>query len=447
MSPEKRIQLAIGLVLFFLVVGTLGYSAIDHYTLLDAFYMTVITISTVGYGEIQQLSEAGRLFTIFLILFSVGSLALLAGAFSELLIERAANPTRWKKTMEKRINKLRDHVIICGHGRVGFAAADHFFNHRSPFVVIENQEEEIKNIQELSYCFIKGDGTREDILLKANIKQASALLAVMDSDPENLFAVLTARELNPTLRIIARTENQSSESRLLRAGADSVISPFVAAGQKVAQSLMTNSSLDDIQSIRPIVQQATPEWIEVSQKTTLAGNTMRRAEQILGCRILGIRRAGQDSLLPTAEDILKDQDSLLILSKGNISSQLFTESVDKKIVLIDDNPVITRLYTRLFQKAGYETFSSATGEQGLELILKEKPDAAVIDFHLPDMSGAEICKEIRRNVPDSDIRLFLFTGDTQASTKESALAAGADAVVVKSPEAEEIINLVSQHLY
>ncbi|MCP3889660.1 MAG: response regulator [Desulfobulbaceae bacterium] len=152
-------------------------------------------------------------------------------------------------------------------------------------------------------------------------------------------------------------------------------------------------------------------------------------------------------MLPTAEDILKDQDSLLILPKGNISSQLCTEIVDKKIVLIDDNPVITRLYTRLFQKAGYETFSSATGEQGLELILKEKPDAAVIDFHLPDMSGAEICKEIRRNVPDSDIRLFLFTGDTQASTKESALAAGADAVVVKSPEAEEIVNLVSQHLY
>ena len=210
MGPEKRIKLAICLVLFFLAAGTVGYTFIDGYSPLDAFYMTVITITTVGYGEIQQLSPAGRIFTIFLILSGVGSIAFAAGAFTELVIERSANPNRWKKAMDAKIEKLTGHTIICGHGRVGAAAAEHFKKNNARFVVIENSPEGLEELQELGYHFIQGDGTREEILLKAGIKKASSLLAVLNSDPDNLFAVLTARELNPVLQIIARTEHASS---------------------------------------------------------------------------------------------------------------------------------------------------------------------------------------------------------------------------------------------
>jgi voltage-gated potassium channel len=155
MSPYKRIRLAIGLVLFFLGMGTVGYVLIAGYSPLDAFYMTVITISTVGYGEIQQPSGAGRVFTIFLILSGVGSIAFAAGAFTELVIERTANANRWKKSMEKKISKLKGHVIICGHGRVGAAAAEYFRENGTHFVIVDHSTDEIKRLAESGDHFIK----------------------------------------------------------------------------------------------------------------------------------------------------------------------------------------------------------------------------------------------------------------------------------------------------
>lgn len=446
MSPEKRIKLAIGLVVVFLLGGTAGYVFIDNYSVLDAFYMTVITITTVGYGEIQQLSELGRMFTIVLILLSVGSIALLAGAFSELLIERAANPTRWKKKMEKKIEKLNHHVIICGHGRVGASAAEFFHLNKSPFVVIENEEEAVKEIDELGYHFVRGDGTREEMLLKANIKKASAVLAVMDSDPENLFAVLTARELNPVLRIIARTESISSESRLLRAGADSVISPYVAAGHKVAKGLMTNSEIGDGSGQIERAQKIIPHWFQVDQKSGIAGKTIKEIAMILNTQILGYRRDGLDCLMPTGEESIELDDTVLILTQGEGNTDSESQVTEKKIILIDDNPVIIRLYTRLFQKAGYTVHSASTGEQGYELILREQPDVAVIDFHLPDMSGVDVCKKLKEIKFKNKPKICLFTADEQGSTKEKAKEAGADKVVIKSPEADEVVKQVESLL-
>lgn len=446
MSPEKRILLAVALVLSFLVTGTVGYIIIDDYTVLDAFYMTVITITTVGYGEVKTLSEVGRVFTIFLILFSVGSIALLAGAFSELLIERAANPMRWKKTMEKRINRLSGHIIICGHGRVGEAAADYFLRNNKPFVVIENQDDSVRNLQELGYCFIKGDGTREESLLMANIKNASAVLAVMGSDPENLFAVLTARELNPVLKIIARTESSSSESRLLRAGADSVISPFVTAGNKVAKSLMGISPTEGSDNTFVSSDDVVPKWFSITKGSDLEGRSVEEVALQLEGTVVGLRRGDVDYLLPKSAFKVKLDDQVFVLSTGTITREVQPILSPKRIVLIDDNPVIITLYTRLFQKAGFQIKSASTGDEGYELVMGEKPDVAVIDYHLPDMSGTEVCRKIRENEIRKDIKIFLFTADEQESTKLSALEAGADGVVVKSPNATEIVDQVIKYL-
>lgn len=446
MGPEKRIKLAICLVLFFLGVGTVGYSLIDGFSPIDAFYMTVITITTVGYGEIQQLSEAGRIFTIFLILFGVGSIAFAAGAFTELIIERSANPNRWKKPMEKKISKLKGHTIICGHGRVGAAAAEHFKKNHAQFVVIENSPEGLKELQELGYHFIQGDGTREEVLLKAGIKRASSLIAVLNSDPDNLFAVLTARELNPVLRIIARTEHSTSESRMLRAGADSVISPFVAAGQRVAESLLSKGALvsGDLDNAgRGILK---TEWLQVSEQSVLVGKSMAAAGRILNGNIVGIRRKSGDTLLPEEDIIVELGDSLLVIYHlVDIHSGVVTLQ-PKKIVFIDDNPVILRLYTRLFQKAGFNIMCASTGQEGYDLIVKEMPDGVVVDFHLPDTSGLTICEKLKTLPGHENIKLFLFTADEQEDVRKLALAAGVDKVVVKSPDAGEIVAMVSEYL-
>ncbi len=446
MGPEKRIKLAICLVLFFLGTGTVGYTFIDGFSPLDAFYMTVITITTVGYGEIQQLSETGRVFTIFLILFGVGSIAFAAGAFTELIIERSANPNRWKKPMEKKINKLKGHTIICGHGRVGAAAAEHFKKNHAQFVVIEKSPESLKELQEFDYHYIQGDGTREEVLLRAGIKRASSLIAVLNSDPDNLFAVLTARELNPVLRIISRSEHASSESRMLRAGADSVISPFVAAGQRVAESLLSKGTLvkGDLEHVDRGMSK--PEWLEVGEQSVLIGKNVSDISRILNGDIIGIRRKSEDTLLPDDDQVVELGDSLLVMHlpidahSGPVTIQ------PKKIVFIDDNPVILRLYTRLFQKAGFNIMCASTGQEGYDLIVKEMPDGVVIDFHLTDTTGLAICEKVKALPGHENIRLFLFTADEQEDIRKMALAVGVDKVVVKSPDAGEIVAMVSKYL-
>jgi voltage-gated potassium channel len=446
MSTQKKILFAIFLTTFFLALGTFGYIKLEKFSPLDAFYMTVITISTVGFGEINQLSGVGRIFTILLILSGVGSVAFAAHAFTESLIEKASNPNSRKKAMKKKIEKLQGHYIICGHGRVGAAAASQFKKMGADFVVIESSEAKLLLLEEEGYLAVLGDATNEKTLLSAGIKRADALLALLDSDPENLFVVLTAREMNPTLQIISRTATISSEARILRAGADSVISPYASAGKQVADKIL---SVTRASSVSPGVthnENSPGKWISVTKESALATSSVGAAERKLRAAIIGVRRHGVDSLLPKADFQLEIGDEIYLSESASspLIEQVRVEQ--KKIVLIDDNPVIRQLYTRLFQKAGYHISTAENGEKGLEMILKTRPDAAVIDYMLPDISGLEVCRQIRTQIHMETTRLVLFTADDQEKTEQKALEVGVDKVVVKSPEASEIISIVEQVL-
>ena len=448
MESRIKIRLALLALIFFIGMGTAGYVLIEGYPLLDAAYMTVITISTVGFGEIHTLSEAGRAFTVFLILSGMGSLAFAIQALTEMMIERTSNPKNRKKAMEKKIAKLKGHYIICGYGRVGAAAAEHFDKAGAPFVVIETSEVLREELQEQGFNYIDGDATREECLEKAGIKKASALLALLDSDPHNLFTVLTAREMNPTLHIIARTQQPSSESRILRAGADSIISAYSSAGRRVADRILARTAAaHDRQGGNGTLDGMQPRWLEVTEKTELAGHVVEAANASIGCNILGIRREGRDMLLPLPETQIHLGDVLLVSPAGWASNEVSSQNRQPlKIVLIDDNPVIRRLYTRLFQKAGFNIMTASSGREGFDLILKEQPDAAVIDFRLPDISGLDVCRKIRATEFGSVIKVFLFTSDDEDETRSLALNAGVDQVVVKSPEAGEIVAAVKKGL-
>lgn len=249
----------------------MGYVTIEDYTPLEAIYMSVITITTVGYGELYPLSEAGRVFTMFLLLFGVGSLAFAAHAFTESMIERASSPARGKRVMEKKISRLKNHTIICGHGRVGAAAAEHLQESGKDFVVVENSPEECAMLQERGFLYLEGDATDENALIAAGIKKADSLLALLNSDPDNLFAVLTARELNPTLHIVARSESVSAESKILRAGADSIISPYASAGRRVADKIMASAQKHHpgITVDETVLSGPKPGWVEVDEQSGL----------------------------------------------------------------------------------------------------------------------------------------------------------------------------------
>jgi voltage-gated potassium channel len=316
------------------------------------------------------------------------------------------------------------------------------------FVVIEVNPRHCQELRDQGHYFIEGDATHEKVLMEAGIKSAQGLLALLESDPDNLFIVLTARELNPTLSIIARAEEASSEKKVLRAGADRVISPFATAGRQIADDiLLTTGRKTEITDcfIKP---KTIPRWIAAQNGSNMMGKTISGITSETGSEVIGLRRDGHDIILPDPETIIESDDMLLVIEEepGNGKQLHQINHENQKVVIVDDNPVILTLYARLFQKAGFNPVTATNGPDGLEIIKKEKPAAAVIDFQIPILSGIEVCREVRKAEGCQGIKLILFTGDDRPEIQKRAIKSGADRVVLKSPEASELIEIVVQTL-
>lgn len=437
---SKRFPIAILFCLGILSFGTTGYMTLESYAFLDALYMTVITITTVGFAEVVPLSDSGRIFTVVLIVVGFVGLAYAGHSIAESLLEQVWTKNAEKKKMQTRIGKLHRHYVICGYGRVGEAAAQYFSEHGIPIVIIEFSEETCEKIKTQGFNYVHGDATVDENLLHAGIKRASGLLSLLQTDPLNLFTTLTARELNPTLRIISRSAESTAEQKILKAGADSVVSPHATAGKHIAENILSATGHMPKIISEPVAIH--PQWVEIKEGSSMVDKFIGELATKMGREIIGLRRQGQDFIYPDPAANLKVDDQILILEEG-IQKEEQLEATPQKIVIIDDNPVIVHLYARLFQKAGFIPLTAADGEKGLDLILKEKPEAAVIDFMLPELSGIEVVEKVRK-ILTYPIKLIVFTADEQEQTKRNALAAGADQVVVKSPEAAEVVDTVVQ---
>ena len=444
---RSRIAMAFLLCLLVVSAGTAGYMVVEDYTFVEGLYMSAITISTVGYREVKPLSTYGQAFTTILILFGFVSLAYAGHALGQSLLEKVWSGQAEKKRMRKRIQSLKGHYILCGFGRVGAAAASYFEESAVDFVVIEANEANHTLLSENGFSYIIGDATHEDTLEEAGIKKASGLLALLDSDPDNLFAVLSAREMNPTLHIISRVDENSSSYKILRAGADSVISPFSSAGQRIANDILTATG-KSIGSAANHSENDEPSmcWVDIKEGSEMIGSTLSQIIMRTGNPVLGIRREGIDMLMPDENTVLQISDKLLVSERGekDATHQVVSENKPTRLVLVDDNPVIIKLYMRLFQKAGFLPQAASNGQMGLEMILNERPEVAVIDYRLPIMSGIDVCRNIRKRLGRDEIKLIIFTVDDRDETKNIAMDAGADAVVVKSPEASEVIQTVCE---
>lgn len=218
-----------------LVAGTVGYSLIEHWTLVDAFYMTVITISTVGFTEVHPLDVAGKLFTSGLIAGGVGTMLYAFGVFAETLSEgHFVEYRRWRR-MERDIDKLREHFIVCGYGRTGTRIAKEFDAEQIPYVVIDQNPEAVARLRVEQRLHIEGDAASEEILKAAGIEHARGLISAVDSDERSVYITLTARSLNKNLHIIARAGQEESIRRLRLAGADRVVNPYLMAGHRMAE--------------------------------------------------------------------------------------------------------------------------------------------------------------------------------------------------------------------
>jgi voltage-gated potassium channel len=318
-SSYKHLKISISLLFILIIIGIFGYKLIEKWKLLDSIYMTIITITTVGYGEIHSLSTNGKIFTIIFILSGVIILAYAIGSLSELIIEDEIRKIFGRRKLEKKIAKLKNHYIICGYGRMGKVICDELDEESVPFIVIEKDENVIDLIDSKNFLYIKGDATLDEILIKAEIKRAKGLVAVTSSDAENLYITLTAKNINPRLKVIARTIEDGADVKLKMAGADMVFSLYQIGGMKMAQAILRPAVLNFIEIItQRKSMELLIEEVTVNNSSPLAGKTLRNSgiRQELGVIIIAIKKNSGEMLFnPIPDTLIEANDKLLALGE------------------------------------------------------------------------------------------------------------------------------------
>lgn len=237
----KELYYALAIIIAIFVVGIIGFMLIEGYDFSEALYMTVITVSTVGFKEVRELTVEGRYFTIMLILVSFGTFAYTLSSVSKYVMTGTFKRYYKKYKMDSAIKKLEGHVVLCGAGRNGMEALQNLLSHGRKVVVVEQKNEIIDHMHDEGIYHIEGDATEEKALLSAGVKRASALITSLPRDTDNVFVVLTARELNPDIRIVSRCASDSSESKLKIAGADNIIMPDKVGGARMAGFIINHN--------------------------------------------------------------------------------------------------------------------------------------------------------------------------------------------------------------
>lgn len=315
-----KIRLASFLIVGAVLIGVVGYMTLEDYTFAEAFYMTVITVSTVGFGEVHPLSDEGRIFTAVLIIGSIGIFAYAVATIASFLIEGQFRNLFKKLRVQQEIAKLKDHTIVCGFGRNGLQACEELYEHKQPFVVIENDHERIEKLMEnhKDYLVLEGDATMDEVLISAGINCAKALITSLPKDAENVFVVLTAREINKELNIISRASDESSELKLRRAGANRVIMPEKIGGSHMAKMVMAPDIIDFFTmlsshgGVSVNFEEIDLQKLGIAQiKNTINDLDIRRNT---GANVIGLKKVNGEYLVNPAPDTsLEDVYSLILL--------------------------------------------------------------------------------------------------------------------------------------
>jgi voltage-gated potassium channel len=326
MNPVKDLKISLFILLVLVSLGTLGYMSIEHWRFLDAFYMTVITLATIGFEEVHPLSDAGRVFTILLIVVGVSVLGYTVGKLAQIMFEGEFQRFLGRKKVEKTIEELRDHYIVCGYGRIGSLICRDFAAEPIPFVVVENNPEVLEKLKEDNIPFLRGNATEDETLLKAGIKRAKGLVSVVTSDTENVYITLTARGLNPDLFILARSGEPGSEIKLKRAGANKVVSPYHIGGSRMAQAILRPNVVDFIEIAmgRGHIDLQMEE-ISIPDRSPFLGKNLKEAglRKDTGVIIVGIKQArGKMVFNPGSASLIEAKDTLIVLGQPASISKL-----------------------------------------------------------------------------------------------------------------------------
>ncbi|MBD3635746.1 MAG: potassium channel protein [Crocinitomicaceae bacterium] len=324
-----KVYYALFLLLAIILVGTIGFMVVEGWSFFDSFYMTIITVSTVGFNEVQELSEAGKLFTALLIITSFGIFAYAVTAITSYIVGGEYKQYFQEYKALKTAENMEKHTIVCGYGRVGKQAAHDLKFYKKNFVVIESKEEITLDRRFSEIPFVKGDSTDDQVLIRANIKSAAALITCLPKDADNLFVVLSARELNPKLKIISRASSYSSMRKLRIAGADNVIMPDTVGGAHMASLVVTPDMMEFMDLIKvsgkaavnleEIAFQDLPE----EMKFITIGELQEKSQS--GCNVIGYRSEdGEYTINPDSEQKIVPNSKLFVLGNPEQIKKLNT---------------------------------------------------------------------------------------------------------------------------
>ena len=325
-SSLRYLKLGLTSILAVILFGTVGYTVVEGWNLFDSFYMTIITISTTGFRELRPLTLPGRILTIFLIITGVLAIAYTGGRAVQLILE-----THFfrRRKMNKRIDELNGHYIICGFGRMGKVICEDLAHNKIPFVVIENNPKKIEELIQLGYLFIEGDATHDNMLLKAGVKRAKGLVAVISTDAQNVFTVLSAKGINPEIFVVARAIEEETESKLRRAGADRVVKPIELGGSRMVHLLLKPGVIDFIDGVaRSREVEISLEEVSIPHNSKLVNKKLKDSPLRKDWNIIIVAIIKHDGRLiynPNADMIIEENDKLIAIGPTDSLAKL-TES-------------------------------------------------------------------------------------------------------------------------
>lgn len=323
---RRHFYFLLALPFLMLAVGTGGYMLIERWALLDALYMAVITLTTVGYLEVHPLGPAGRAFTMAYLLAGVYSVFWAVTALIQAVVSGEIRGDFGRQRMERRLAELKDHAIVCGLGRMGHLVCAEFSAMGLPFVVVDREAAVLEGFQMAHGLTLHGDATSDEVLRQAGVERARVLVTAAASDADNLFITMSARLLSEKLFIVARAEGEQAETKLLRAGASRVVSPYVIGGQRMAQAVLRPTVVDFIElATRSDHLELQIEETEVAAGSAIAGAQVRdaRLRQELGVMVVAIKKPdGRMLFNPAPEERIEAGDILIALGRRDRMDQL-----------------------------------------------------------------------------------------------------------------------------
>jgi voltage-gated potassium channel len=315
----RRLLYILLTILVTLVIGTVGFIVVDNYPPFDAFYMTLITMTTVGYGETHPLSHAGRVFNSFLIIFGVTTIFIAIGAMTQTIIEREFGEAIGQRRNKRMIDKLKDHYIICGFGRVGRGAAAELQHANVPFVVVDNNPDRVEKAMLAGMLAVAADSTRDETLRLVGIDRARGLVSALATDADNLFVLLSAKGLNPQIYVAARAAEEGAEAKMRRAGADAVFAPYSITGHRLAQALLRPHVVQFLDfTTKDIGMDIAIEQVRVSEHSPMASHSIKEMQigRDVGVIVMAIRKGdGRMMFNPGADTRVDAGDHLIVMGR------------------------------------------------------------------------------------------------------------------------------------